>query len=105
MVTHKHYRISYAIPTIAVCCSTKNAKMVTQTIKKREICPRINISSAKMVTHNQNNFCHNSRSARKTETETLFSLLRINKIPFPLARARYARMRVLSSFFFEFYFV
>lgn len=52
-----------------------------------------------MVTHNQNNFCHNSRSARKTETETLFSLLRINKIPFPLARARYARMRVLSSFF------
>ncbi len=37
------------------------AKMVTQTIKKRGICPRINISSAKMVTHIKNNFCHNSR--------------------------------------------
>ena len=61
MVTHKHPQISYVISKIPACCNTKNAKMVTQTIKKRGICPRINISSAKMVTHIKNNFCHNSR--------------------------------------------
>ena len=50
MVTHKHPQISYVISKISACCNTKNAKMVAQTIKKRGICPRINISSAKMVT-------------------------------------------------------
>lgn len=54
MVTHKHPQISYVISKISACCNTKNAKMVTQTIKKRGICPRINISSAKMVTHIKN---------------------------------------------------
>ena len=52
MVTHKHPQISYVISKISACCNTKNAKMVTQTIKKRGICPRIKISSAKMVTLN-----------------------------------------------------
>ena len=36
MVTHKHPQISYVISKISACCNTKNAKMVTQTIKKRK---------------------------------------------------------------------
>ena len=91
MVTHKNHLILYTIPGISVRCNTKNAKMVTQTEKREEICLQTNDSSAKMVTHNKNNFCHNSKSARKTETATLFSLLRINKIPFP-SRVRATRV-------------
>ena len=36
MVTHKPPQISYVISKISACCNTKNAKMVTQTIKKRK---------------------------------------------------------------------
>lgn len=58
-----------------------------------------------MVTHNQNNFCHNSKSARKTETETLFFPI-ANKqntfSPRACALRAYARFEFI---FFEFYFV
>ena len=39
MVTHKHPQISYVISKISACCNTKNAKMVTQTIKRGEFAP------------------------------------------------------------------
>ena len=66
--------------------------------KKRGICPRINISSAKMVNTLRTIFVIIAGRHEKLKLQHPFSPLRINKIPFP-SRVRYARNARLSSFF------